>query len=637
MCGIAGLVLNEPRRLTSDLINTLLKDLEHRGPDDYGCLNYSRGNVWSGKEWVDSESEAVLLHRRLSILDLSSNGWQPMSYTQRFHIVFNGEIYNYIELRTELEALGYSFKSSSDTEVLLAAYSHWQTAAFNRLVGMFALAILDTDAGKIIMARDPFGIKPLYYTKWSNGLAFASEIPTLLDLPGVNRKVDPERLYDYLRLGITDHGSKTMFADVQQLPAAHYMEVNLSTQQINIARYWQLNLSHKIDISFEEAAELLREKFLKNIRLHLRSDVPVGAALSGGIDSSSIVAAMRSIEPDLDIRTFSYIADDQAINEESWVDIISNKFYTDPYKVKLSSDELVDDLKQLILCQGEPFISSSMFAQNRVFKLAHDTGIKVMLDGQGADELLGGYPVFTAARLASLIRNHQWVRAYKFYSNASKMPGRDQIALQSGMYLFHPSIQKKLRRLVGKQDMMPTWMIKRWFDEREVGYDPPQYTTDKNVLSRELHQAATITNLPMLLRYEDRNSMAYSIESRVPFLTAEIAEFIFSLPEQFLISPAGESKSVFRLAMRGIVPDEILDRKDKIGFATPEQNWLSRLKPWVEQLLQSEVIINNPALNVKVMKQEWDSIISGNKPFHPQVWRWINLIEWSNTFKVTFA
>jgi asparagine synthase (glutamine-hydrolysing) len=505
---------------------------------------------------------------------------------------------------------------------------------------MFGFVILDTRERRLFLARDFFGIKPLYYTVVREGFAFASEIKALLELPGVSRTVNPERLYFYLRYGLTDHGSETLFADVLQLPAAHYLEVSLDAPwQARPVRYWDVDLSQRSELPFEEAAERLRELFLENVRLHLRSDVPVGAAISGGIDSSAIVMAMRYLQgKHLELHTFSYIADDPAISEEQWVDFVGQASGATVHKIRPSAEEIVADLEHLIHVQDEPFGSTSIYAQYQVFRLARKAGIKVMLDGQGADELLGGYRYYMAARLASLLRQGRWVEAGRFLHRTSKWPGADSswLLLRSVGFLMPPSLQAPARRLVGR-DLEPPWLNANWFSERGVAPRDLSYTRGKEVLREYLYRTLSETSLPTLLRYEDRNSMAFSIESRVPFLTPEFANFALSLPEEYIIAPDGTSKAVFRRAMRGIVPDAVLDRRDKIGFATPEYNWLTTLlRPWVEGTLNSEAAALLPALNAKEMQLEWGGIVQGRKPFDWHVWRWLNLIQWARQFEVRF-
>jgi asparagine synthase (glutamine-hydrolysing) len=643
MCGISGILQLDRSLIDPQVLKRFSESLSYRGPDDFGFLGWSgiapvtvtRNPEDLGDAWIG------LSHRRLSILDVSEAGWQPMvSYDGRYSIVFNGEIYNYLELQAELKVLGHTFYSHSDTEVLLAAYSQWGSDALTRLVGMFAFAILDTHLNKIFLARDFFGIKPLYYTHWNQGFAFASEIKTLLTLPQVPARANPQAVYDYLCFGLTEHSEETIFANIYQLPAAHYLEISLTSYSVECkpVRYWRVETSSRCKLSFNEASDQLRSLFLDSIRLHLRSDVPVGAALSGGIDSSSIVMAMRYLEPDMELHTFTYTASDPRLNEGSWADIVGQASNAIMHKVQPLPEDLIRDLDRLIYVQDQPFGSTSIYAQHRIFKLAHEAGIKVMLDGQGADELLGGYPPFLGARLASLVRQGSWKKATSFLRHASQSPTiRSRAVLMwGGAFLLPDGLKGAARSLIGKE-FVPAWMNVNWFSDRGVRMSSiPSDYEESDILRREL-QNNLENRLLSLLSYEDRNSMVHSIESRVPFLTPKLANFAFSLPEEYIVSPHGTTKKVFREAMRGIVPDSILDRRDKIGFATPEQNWLETLRPWVDQVLDSNAANCIPSLNILGVKQEWKDILGGRKSFDFRVWRWINIIRWAELYDVDFT
>lgn len=636
MCGIGGLVLAPPGPIKPEWMRSFLEHLEHRGPDDSGWLSVHRGKSCRGQEVrQDLFAELVLLHRRLSILDLSDAGRQPMGTADgRYWIVFNGEIYNHVELRQELEALGHRFCSRSDTEVLLAAFAQWGVQVFNKLVGMFAFAVLDVTARRLWLARDFFGIKPLYYACWQDGLAFASEITALVNLPGVERSVNARRLYDYLRSGVTDYGDETFFAHVKQLPAAHYMEVSFDhPMSARPVCYWRLDVHQKIELSFDQAAEALRALFMESVRLHLRSDVPVGAALSGGIDSSSIVAAMRLLDSDLEIHAFSYVADDPTISEEHWVDLSASAAKARVHKVRPNPEELAADLDRLIGVQGEPFISTSMYAQYRVFQQAREAGIKVMLDGQGADELLGGYPAYRLARIRSLLRQRRWGEALQLARSRSTPSAGWASLLRAIAGIAPAGIQASLRRALGR-DRAPSWLNTSWFGDRGVQPRSPAYLNGSEVLKQELYRTLTETSLPQLLHYEDRNSMAFSIESRVPFLTPALASFLFALPEDYLLATDGTTKAVFRQAMRGIVPDAILDRRDKFGFPTPEKHWLLSSDAWVWRVLTSQAALRIRVLDINAVQHAWQEIVQGVEPFDPRAWRWINLILWAEKFSV---
>jgi asparagine synthase (glutamine-hydrolysing) len=641
MCGIAGYI-SGTRRPDAASVGRALELLQHRGPDDAGWLTYSRGSLRTGRQWVaggDSDPDLVLLHRRLSILDLTTSGWQPMtSHDGRYSIVFNGEIYNFLELREELARAGHEFQSRSDTEVLLAAYAEWGKECLCKLIGMFAFAIFDSERRTVFLARDFFGIKPLYYSSSKQQFAFASELKALLELSQAPRHVNSSSLLLYLRHGLSDQGAATLLADVHQLPAAHCMELFLDRPEVAEAvRYWEPVIT-PMDISFDEAAARLRDLFLESIRLHLRSDVPIGAALSGGIDSSAIVAAVRAVVPDLEIHTFSYIADDAHLSEEKWVDLVVQRTLANSHKVRANSQELVRDLDKLLSTQEEPFGSTRIYAQNRVFKLASEADIKVMLDGQGADELLGGYRYYLAARFASLLRQRRFSDAFRFALNSGKLPDTTafSIVLRSADFLLPKEWQKPFRRLLAKE-FTPRWVNASWFQERGAGPTNANYCANSDVLRFMLIKTMTDTSLPHLLRYEDRNSMAFSVESRVPFVTPQLANFALSLPEEYLVDSNGTSKAVFRKAMHGIVPDEILDRKDKIGFATPEREWMRGLDAWIQETLTSDAAATMPFLDRRLMQKQWEAILEGRQAFDERVWRWINIIHWSQRFQLDYS
>jgi len=558
----------------------------------------------------------------------------------RFHIVFNGEIYNYLELREQLESLGYQFRSDSDTEVLLKAYVQWGTDVFEHLVGMFAFAILDITENSLLLARDFFGIKPLFYRLTEDSLMFASEIKVLVEQLPQNRMVNAQRLYQYLCFGLTDHGDQTMFREIRQLPAAHYLKVDLQTlRSTGPVRYWRIELDRPIDISFEAAADKLREMFMKSVSLHLRSHVPIGAALSGGIDSSAIVMAMRQLGGrQVDLHLFSYVADDKLLSEEPWIDLIAEASGAQVHKVRAGPQEMVEDLDRVTSVQDEPFGSTSICAQNRVFQLARENGVKVMLDGQGADELLAGYRPYQVARLVSLLRRGNLRQAVPFWNRASQQPGSGKwwLAARAAYSLLPGFCQTTLRQQVVR-DVGPRWLNRSWFESQGVAMRVDSAPNRGDALRSQLRQTVEELSLPSLLRYEDRNSMAVSIESRVPFLTPQLASFILSLPEHYLISDDGVSKYVFREAMRGIVPDAILDRKDKIGFETPQSHWLTALRPWVETVLSSDAGRQVHALRIPEVNREWNQIVTGRKPWGWTTWRWLNVIEWSRQQQILYS
>lgn len=657
MCGIFGVWNTRERPVDISVLLRSVNSIRHRGPDDDGYLlastSHGQAVSCSGPEGdsqsplprvdyqTDQPYDLFLGFRRLSILDLSPAGHQPMPSRDRQQwIIFNGEIYNYVELREELIKLGHEFTSTSDTEVLLAGYAQWGVGVLQKLAGMFAFAILDMKKRTLFLARDFFGIKPLYYTFNDSHFAFASEAKALVSMSDVSSKINPSALYTYLRYGITDNGDATLWNEIRHLPSAHYLEIRLDDPSPKVCpqRYWDIDSQTRRNPSFSDAAEQMRVLFLENIRLHLRSDVPVGAALSGGIDSSAIVMAMRRHQPGQEIHTFSYVADDQNLNEEQWMELVNRDARTMQHKTSIRPSELVADLDDFIYSLDEPFSSTSMYAQFRVFRLVQQAGIKVMLDGQGADESLGGYNYFFSARLVSMLRNHRWLEAVAFVQNNWSRPyfGGPKLIYRAGAWLVPERFHSAARNLIG-EDFMPEWLGRDWFESR--GVQPAQvYAWDqgKDPFRKLLYQSVMETSLPMLLRYEDRNSMAHSVESRVPFLTPDLINFIFSLPEEHIVDIQGNTKSVFRRAMQGLVPEPILRRRDKIGFSTPEKNWLTELSPWVDQVLNRNTSQSIPALKMDIVREEWRSVSAGRRPFNFRIWRWINLICWSERHSIEY-
>jgi asparagine synthase (glutamine-hydrolysing) len=629
MCGIIGLFTTSPPADLPRRLEAGLAALRNRGPDD------------SGQEIISVAGGSLALgHTRLSIIDLTSAGHQPMhSADQRFAIVFNGEIYNYRELRRELEDLGCTFQSDSDTEVLLAAWIQWREGCLPRLVGMFAFVVFDLEAGTLTCVRDAFGIKPFFYSQEHGNFLFASEIPAIKALKQQGIELDWQRAYDYLVHGDYDTGPRSFVAGVLHLLPGHLLQVDLRSGQLaEPKRWWSPRIAERNDLSFAQATELVREQFLENIRLHLRSDVPLGAALSGGIDSSAVVCAMRYIEPGLPINTFSYITRGSPASEEAWVDRVNQHVGAMPHKVVVSAAELAGHLDEMIRAQGEPFNSTSIYAQYRVFKLAREHNVTVTLDGQGADEMLAGYNGYPGQRIRSLVEKGSLAEAWDFLDNWARWPGRSRLdgAKRAVAEMTQGRLYDALRRLNGMKHL-PAWIRPGPLEERGVIRRYPRLRSDASEAGRrlvaELAVSLTKRGLPALLRHGDRNSMHFSVESRVPFLTLEFVELLLSLPEAHLVSPRGETKHVFRAAMRGIVPDEILDRRDKIGFETPEQEWLLGMSETIRGWLRAD--LNLPFLNQAEVLKEFDLIAAGRKPFSWQVWRWINFSRWYSHFVAT--
>ncbi len=622
MCGIVGIFYRKSFKRDDVNISKSIDSMVHRGPDDKGTTKF---------ELVSGFLEFG--HTRLSIIDLSRNGRQPMQYSnERFTITFNGEIYNYKELRAELNKLGYIFETESDTEVLLACWAEWKENCLKKLIGMFAFAIYDKKYNKLFCVRDAFGIKPLYFSYSDDTFSFSSEIPSLLNLIPNKPSLNFKYIYDYLTFGDYDRDENTFYDGVFQLKPGHIMELNLSDgyKIISNKRWWWPNIEEKNNITFSQAVDELRERFLHNIRLHLRSDVSIGLALSGGLDSSAIACAVRHLYPNQEINTFSFIDDTGYKNEANWIDIINNKINAKSSSIVISSKELANDLDKMIIRQGEPFGSTSIYAQYKVFEHAKRKGIKVMLEGQGADELLAGYHGYPHARMRSLVQKKQFIKWLRFINCWKKWP--DRSIMQSVQYasasLISPKKLIQLRKLLSIK--RPSWINKEFFQDTNIDFKRKFPSTSKDAYGRELSSTLRDTmcgyGLNALLRHSDKNSMAHSIESRVPFLTTDLAEFLLKMPENFLMSNGGETKHIFRKAMQDIVPNSVLQRRDKIGFVTPEQKWFQELNDDVFSWMNG--IEDIPFLNAKACKIKVKRSISTDRGFNWESWRIINFTRW---------
>ena len=562
--------------------------LQHRGPDGEG--------YWSG---ASREVTVSFGHRRLAILDPSKEASQPMT-THGLTVVLNGEIYNHVELRRELETKGYRFRTRSDTEVLLAAYAHWGAECLAHLSGMFAFAIADLGRQEVFLARDPFGIKPLFYTSMPSAFAFASEPgPLIAYLP--RRRINGNRLEEYLRVGTADGGGDSFFEGIWQLPQAHFLRIALTKwplQEPEPERYWRLSAVSANKISLDDAVEQFRNLFLDSVRLHLRSDVPIAIATSGGVDSSSILAGVRhSLGKDASIRAICYEASEKDISDAQWAKIAMDATRAEPNFFRISTADVQEDLRNVVAAQNEPFVNPAVYAQYRLFRECASMGSKVLLEGQGADEMLGGYSYFVASRVASMLRQGHFVDAARLLA---KRP-------------FHD-----IRSAIGELRA----------NGSRLGETP---------FRAALRRAQEESTLPSFLRWGDRNAMAWSIENRVPFLSTQLAEFVYSLPEEFLISNERITKFILRRAMKGLVPEAILSRRDKIGFGTPYIAWLEAMRPELARL----IAIGNHWLGVPAIR----SIISQAQPFLSgspvapglarRLWGLLTLLLWTDVFQVS--
>ena len=421
-------------------------------------------------------------------------------------------------------------------------------------------------------------------------------------------------------------------------PAAHFAWIDIDRpSKFAPEAYWHAGMNrHSLDP--HEASEVLKEQFLRNVQIHLRSDVRIGAALSGGLDSSAILAAARALQgPQCSIEAFTFVAAGSELNEHRYALEVAQHTGLELRTVEIQAQELRNDLAKLVELQEQPFGSTSIYAQFRVMQLAASHGVKVMLDGQGADELFAGYRPYLAARLAGYIRAGQIAEAIRFLRGMSRLPGASggRLAAQA-LGLLAPEWMRQLGRRALGEAVVPSWMNARWFEEREVVLRAPSSAVGAHALKERLLESLERNVLPALLRYEDRNSMHFSIESRVPFLSIELVDLAYSLPNESLVSIDGVQKAAFRQAMRGLVPDVVLDRKDKIGFATPERDWILALREQLQSAANEGFERLRPVLNPDAVAKYCDGALEQSNRFDFQAWRLFNLALWSERFELSY-
>ena len=631
MCGIAG-VAQSGRALAnhSDRLKKSLMSLSHRGPD-------GRGETMWESSWGCRVDMGMT---RLAVLDLSPSGRQPMTTPDgRFSIVFNGEITNFVELRSELQSQGVTFHSSGDTEVLLRAWEHWGARCRHRLEGMYAFAVLDRHEATLTLVRDPFGIKPLYVAQPNpDCFAFGSEVRSLLPFFSSAPSLDWQVAARYLSTGLYDDGLQTFVDGIQQVAPGSIVVVDLETaEHQNISPDWWPPLRTNEVLTLEQAADAARDLLTQSVRRNLRSDVPLGIALSGGIDSTTIVHLVRAIEPDLTMRMFSYVAPGTAMDESSWIQKATAFSGGELTTVELQAEDLISDLDDLILAQGEPFASTSIYAQYRVFQTMSESGIVVSLDGQGGDEVFAGYQGYPGQRARSLFESGHWLQAAHFLGQWSRWPGR---SLTKGLVRVAQEYRPEIAfqgPLSAHLSPTPPGLRKGLLRER-IGDPRPWRSVASNDgvmgvrVKAELRASLLGRGLQSLLRHGDRNAMRWSVESRVPFLDRALVEFTLSLPERFLVDSSGTSKAVLRRAMKGLVPEEILRRRDKVGFETPDTMWLER---------QREVLADRVHCSPPVGFLDTNAVVSAirGEQGHPklqmgQMWRLVNLYRWAELMGV---
>jgi asparagine synthase (glutamine-hydrolysing) len=622
MCGFVG-IINKNKPVDINILEPMAATIAHRGPDEEGC--YIEKNVG-------------FFHKRLSIIDLAT-GQQPMESNDLI-IVFNGEIYNYIELREELKRKGHSFKTTSDTEVILKMYEEYGHECIKKLNGMFSFLIYDKNRDQVVAARDHFGIKPLYFFKNNECILFASEIKALLKHPEVIAEVDKQGLSDYLTFQFI-LGDSTLFNNVSKVSPGHYMIIDLHTLKYNLVKYWTPNFSVDSFHTEEYFILELRRLIEDSIRIQLRSDVPLGAYLSGGLDSS-LVTMIASKILSRQISTFSgAFHEGPEFDETEYIHEVVNASNAKAYEIYPTEKDFIENLPKLIYHLDEPAAGPGLFPQYMVSKLASEN-VKVVLGGQGGDEIFGGYVRYVIAYLEQAIKG----------TIMETMEEGEHIVSLSSILPNLPYVKRYLPMLktFWSSETFES-MDKRYFSlidrmEGSIDYYAPEFLEQylrneifnrfKNLFNNpnthsyfnKMTHFDMFGSLPALLQVEDRMSMAVSIESRVPLLDHRIVDLIATMPPSMKFKGA-EMKYILKRSVGDFVPKKILNRKDKMGFPVPLHIWSQNgAKEFISDTLLSNKSKNRGIFDpVKVEK-----VIASQTPFSRQLWGMLSLELWFNNF-----
>ena len=642
MCGILAIV-NNKSIVGANLISAS-SIIKHRGPDDEGFLTWTPNEkpaVWAGGDTAASTKQhwnyeylspaqkfkVGFGHRRLSILDLSPAGHQPMIYGKAgLALTFNGEIYNYLEIRTELQALGHTFDTKTDTEVILHAWAEWGPKCLDRFNGMFAFVILDYQNNQLYAVRDRFGVKPLYYYHSPEMLYLSSEIKQIRTAPGYVFELNIPVAQQFLGAGFVDHISDTFDAKVKHLPCGHYLQMDVSGDAgIFEIKKWYTLQPRKWAGTYEAAAEKFRSLLTDAVNLRLRSDVTVGSCLSGGLDSSSIVCLMADLlKAKGDYagqETVTACYENAKYDEWNFAQQVIKATNAHSHQTFPSFQQLEQEIDAMMWHQDEPVGSTSIFSQWSVFKTSNKAGLKVMIDGQGADEQLAGYggndlalysSLFRQAKIASLLDE---ARSYKKEHGTwpkGFLIGAMQLSMGEKLGNALPA------KLKFKAPPSVPWL---------PGY-MPQNTKPAKSLQENLFRQLYKSPLPALLRYEDHNSMAWSIESRTPFLDYRFVEFTMGLPARYVYKN-GIRKAILRKAMHGVIPEEIENRKDKMGFVTPEEMWLKgEGKDWFLAGVEKALKLTPSLFDGTKVRQLCKDMTDSKIPFDNSVWRILSFGKW---------
>lgn len=570
MCGIAGIISGDTTFISQDKLKAMTNIIAHRGPDGEG-------------HWISPNQQVGLGHRRLSIIDLSHEADQPMHYMSRYSIVFNGEIYNYIELRETLQQKGYTFHTQSDTEVLMAMYDQYKEKCLQMLDGMFAFVIYDAKENNAFCARDRFGEKPFFYSyKKGSYFLFGSEMKCLW-AGGIPKEINNRMLFNYLSFGYIENPqnlSETFYQNCTRLEHGYYINISLDSVEIKIEKYYDIdwkNIDHAISV--KQASEKFHELFYTSIKRRLRSDVTVGSSLSGGLDSSLVVCVIDDLKKGTTQKqnTFSAVFPGFKKDERKYMDYVIAQTNVEPHFITPNDEGLIRDIEKLSWHQEEPYGSASIYAQYCVMRLAKENNVTVLLDGQGADEILAGYHHFYVPYFNELKKQSKsaYANQYEHYVNIhanNLINGITKKSIGDKVRDISPVLVRPLKKLKNTFDYYKNPVFNKDFYNQ---YKNEVFETPGNnfkTLNEALYNSTMKFGLQQLLRYADRNSMAHSREVRLPFLYHELIEFLFTLPATMKINE-GWTKWIMRETF-DILPKEIGWRTDKIGYEPPQQSWM---------------------------------------------------------------
>jgi asparagine synthase (glutamine-hydrolysing) len=657
MCGITGIVATEGV-VSPPVLQRMTDLLAHRGPDgagfmvaagSWGHLHHSFRDR-AGTSLTDT-IRVALGHRRLAILDLSDRGLQPMGIPDgRTWVVFNGEIYNYRELRSSLQSRGHVFRTRTDTEVVLRAYMEWGEACLAQFDGMFAFAVWDDTRARLFCARDRLGIKPFYYATPPGLFVFASEIKSLLAHPDCRREVDDVAAAGFLVHSNCDYAERTLFRGIRSLPAAHSLTLDASTGRIVTRPYWRLAPAPPCDDGCEDRVAAVREALIAAVRTHLVSDVRIGSCLSGGLDSSTlvgIIGKLSSEDPSSAsavgdrLYTFTSCFDDRAFDEREYALAVANSVGAQAHLVFPSPSDFWSEFERMAWYQDMPFGVLSFYAQWRVMRAAREAGVKVLIDGQGGDEVFGGYAKFRYAYLASLLRASRLTAVTRELVGMVRRRDGYFFDLRRG-YRYLP---RYMRRALKVDSLLQRVLRRDWHqtvaDESTPATRWWRYAREANnrqstLLQRVQVDDITIDTLPQLLRMEDRSSMAFSIEARVPLLDHRVVELGLSLPDHLKVHD-GWSKYAVRRAMAGLLPERVRLRTTKLGFAAPDRTWLTGdLRGPITELLESD-LRSSRFLDVPSLRRWYRSPASGraNTESLLGLFRVLSLEMWMRAFSLS--